>query len=65
LRHVRRDLAEADSVVLEAEDRGAASLEGAVQDGLHRQEDGDVWPLHGTGQDVLAEERLVLDRMEP
>ncbi len=56
---VRAERAEPDSVLIEAEDRVAATLEGAVLSGLRRQEDGAVDALQRTRQHVRAEERLV------
>src|SRR6266511_518909 len=58
LRHLRADLADADAVLLQAEDQVAA-LEVPVDDALDRQEDRGVDPLDRTGQDVRAEEGLV------
>src|SRR3954452_19347650 len=58
LRNLRADLAEADTVVLEAED-DVAALELAVDDELDRVEHRGVDPLHRAGEDVRPEERLV------
>src|SRR5215470_9258109 len=57
-RHLRRDPADVDAVVLEAED-DVPALELAVDDELDRVVDGRVDPLHRARQDVRAEEGLV------
>src|SRR6185312_11603198 len=59
LRHFRAHLAERDTVLGEAERRHAATGEGAVLDRFDRLEDGHVDALHGAGEDVIPEERLV------
>src|SRR5215831_17979574 len=57
-RHLRRDPADVDAVVLEAED-DVPALELAVDDELDGVVDGRVDPLHRARQDVRAEEGLV------
>src|SRR5881398_195922 len=59
LRHVGADLAEADAVLRQAEDRVPAAAELAVLHVLDREEDGLVDPLRGARQDVRPEVRLV------
>src|SRR5689334_20356206 len=58
LRHLRRDLADADAVVLQPED-DVAALELAVDDELDRVVDRCVDPLDRAREDVRAEERLI------
>src|ERR671918_73435 len=59
LRRVRRELAEPDAVLREAERRHAAALEGVVHDRLDGREHGHVHALERAREDVVAEERLV------
>src|SRR6185503_15307590 len=56
---LRAERAEADAVLVEAEDRVPAARERPVLHRLDRQEDGAVDALERARQDVRAEERLV------
>src|SRR3954454_594213 len=59
LRARRADLADADTVVLQAVHRVGAALVGVVLDGLDRVEDRDVHLLQGARDDLAAEVGLV------
>src|SRR3954452_20541700 len=63
-RHLRADLADADAVLLQAEDP-VAGLEVTVDHALDRKEDRCVDALDGTREDVRAEERLVCVDADP
>ena len=62
---LRADLAETDTVLVEAEDAVAAALERPFCERLDRQEDRRVDALQGARQDVRAEERLVCVDTDP
>src|SRR2546423_3304217 len=56
----RAVLAQADATVLQVEDQVAAALVALARlRALDGEEDADIHPLHRTGEDVAAEERLV------
>src|SRR5215208_4552447 len=65
LRDLRADLAESDAIIGEAEDGCSAADLLAVDDHLDRLEHGRIHPLDGAGEDVIAEERLVLVDPDP
>src|SRR5829696_6115243 len=65
LRILRAHLPERDAVLGEAERRDSAAGESAVLNRLDRLEDGHVDALHGAGEDVVAEERLVGIHADP
>ena len=59
LRRLRRELAEADALLLEAVDSVLTALEVTVLGVLDREEDGGVDAFQRRGEDVRAEEALV------
>ena len=56
---IRADRPEPNALLIETEDRVAATLEGAVLSRFGRQEDRGVDALQGARQDVRAEKRLI------